>query len=204
MAKFLLISAFLASCLVAVNAGYGYGAPEVKVAAYGYEAPLLKKPIIPIIRLIENSDGYGNYNLDSESADGTRTSETGAMKVIDGQLGSVKSGSYSWISPEGIPFSLSYTADENGFRPVASHLPVPPPVPAEIQTMLRTLPAADYNEHILLRESPYSAPAPVVRFAEPAFSPLALPDAPVKTFVSTPEFLIDSAPSKTVVKIGQY
>jgi len=32
-------------------------------------------------------------------------------------IGSVKAGVVSWTSPEGIPFSFSFIADENGYRP---------------------------------------------------------------------------------------
>lgn len=40
---------------------------------------------------------------------------------------------------EGNDFSLSYTADENGYRPVGEHLPTSPPIPPAIARALRYL-----------------------------------------------------------------
>lgn len=40
---------------------------------------------------------------------------------------------------EGNDFSLSYTADEKGYRPVGEHLPTPPPIPPAIARALRYL-----------------------------------------------------------------
>lgn len=51
-------------------------------------------------------------------------------------------GSYSYNDVNGQPISLTYTADENGFRPVGAHLPTPPPVPLEILRSLRFLATA--------------------------------------------------------------
>ena len=55
--------------------------------------------------------------------------EFGRMVQSDSSL--VKTGSYSYTSPEGIPISVSYTADENGFRAEGDHLPKPVELPAE-------------------------------------------------------------------------
>lgn len=40
------------------------------------------------------------------------------------------------MTPEGQEIKLEYTADENGFNAVGSHLPTPPPVPPEIRAAL--------------------------------------------------------------------
>lgn len=32
-------------------------------------------------------------------------------------------GSYSWIAADGQQYTLSYTADENGFHPEGAHIP---------------------------------------------------------------------------------
>lgn len=38
-------------------------------------------------------------------------------------------GSYSYTSPEGKPITVTYIADELGFRAEGNHLPTPPPIP---------------------------------------------------------------------------
>lgn len=42
-------------------------------------------------------------------------------------------GSYSWADADGTVYTVNYVADENGFQAQGAHLPVPPPVPEEIQ-----------------------------------------------------------------------
>lgn len=45
-------------------------------------------------------------------------------------------GSYHYTSPEGIPVSIVYVADENGFQPQGDVLPQAPPIPEAIQRAL--------------------------------------------------------------------
>lgn len=45
-------------------------------------------------------------------------------------------GSYTYTAPDGSIITVTYTADEQGFRAEGAHLPTPPPVPAEIQKSL--------------------------------------------------------------------
>ena len=45
----------------------------------------------------------------------------------------IVSGSYSYTGPDGVQYSITYTADEEGFHPQGAHLPTPPPIPPEIQ-----------------------------------------------------------------------
>ncbi|CAG2058720.1 unnamed protein product [Timema podura] len=56
---------------------------------------------------------------------GTTVSEQGRLTLTNEGWESVivKEGSYSYVSPEGIPVSVSYIADEKGFRATGSHLP---------------------------------------------------------------------------------
>lgn len=55
--------------------------------------------------------------------------ETGQLKNED--TNSVQ-GSYSFVGPDGVTYTINYVADENGFQPIGEHLPTAPPVPAEI------------------------------------------------------------------------
>nr|CAD7256736.1 unnamed protein product [Timema shepardi] len=97
--------------------------------------PLPQEPlqagIIPVLQRTEVRDEAGQFSLSYLSGDGTTLNEQGALKpTADGTDNVlVKQGSFSYTSPEGIPISLTYVADELGFRPEGSHLPVAPAVP---------------------------------------------------------------------------
>lgn len=41
-------------------------------------------------------------------------------------------GIFYYVGPDKVKYTVTYTADENGFIPHADHLPTPPPVPAAI------------------------------------------------------------------------
>jgi Insect cuticle protein len=66
-----------------------------------------------------------------QTGDGITVEEKGRLVPLQNEDGEtvmvfVKKGSYSYTSPDGTPVSLSYTADEHGFRVSGSHLPVAP------------------------------------------------------------------------------
>lgn len=44
----------------------------------------------------------------------------------------VAEGSFSYTGTDGVRYTVTYVADENGFVPVGDHLPTPPPIPEAI------------------------------------------------------------------------
>ncbi|XP_066250126.1 pupal cuticle protein 20-like [Euwallacea similis] len=90
---------------------------------------------IPIVRYVNNNPGDGTYNWLYETGNGINADETGDARGD----GTKANGQFSYTSPEGQRINLQYTADENGFRPVGSHIPTPPPIP---EAILRSI---EYN-----------------------------------------------------------
>ncbi|XP_039306581.1 pupal cuticle protein 20 [Solenopsis invicta] len=84
---------------------------------------------IPIISYSNENTGDGNYQYSYETGNGISVQETGHQQ---GESESV-SGSFSYTGPDGMQYSITYTADEYGFHPQGAHLPTPPPIPPEIQ-----------------------------------------------------------------------
>ncbi|XP_075980920.1 uncharacterized protein LOC142979713 [Anticarsia gemmatalis] len=71
--------------------------------------------------------GLENYSYGFETDNGIAVGEDGVAE--DG----VKAhGGYSYKGDDGKVYSVSYTADEGGYRPHGSHLPTPHPIPDEI------------------------------------------------------------------------
>lgn len=63
-----------------------------------------------------------------ETSNGIKQQESGQLKNVAGAEKPVivASGSYAYPNPDGSGLiQLQYIADENGFHPVATHLPVP-------------------------------------------------------------------------------
>ncbi|XP_019877905.2 pupal cuticle protein 20 [Aethina tumida] len=82
-------------------------------------------PQVPILRSENTNNGDGTYSYAYETANSISAQEHGT--------GGVRAdGGFSFTSPEGQQFQLTYTADENGFHPQGAHLPTPPPIPEAI------------------------------------------------------------------------
>ncbi|PZC85392.1 endocuticle structural glycoprotein SgAbd-2 [Helicoverpa armigera] len=95
--------------------------------------------IIPILKQTQEVNFDGSYQYSYETGNGIAAQEQGYLKnagVKDAEA-QVAQGSFTYTSPEGIPISLSYTADENGFQPQGAHLPTPPPIPEAILRALQ-------------------------------------------------------------------
>lgn len=73
-------------------------------------------------------------------------SETGELKNAgeENEAMSVQ-GSYSYMGPDGVMYTVTYIADENGFRATGDHIPTAPPVPEAIQKALDEMEAM--SEH---------------------------------------------------------
>ncbi|RZB41580.1 Chitin bind 4 domain containing protein, partial [Asbolus verrucosus] len=84
---------------------------------------------VPILRLDNVNNADGSYNYAYETGNGISAQERGQLKNADALSAD---GSFTFTSPEGQQFSVSYIADENGFQPQGSHLPTPPPIPEAI------------------------------------------------------------------------
>ncbi|KAL4717963.1 hypothetical protein ACJJTC_013002 [Scirpophaga incertulas] len=79
------------------------------------------------------NSGDGNYRFSYDTPTGISAHENGSPRAQgpDGPAVTAEGG-FSFRTPEGQQVSLTYTADENGFHPVGSHLPTPPPIPEAI------------------------------------------------------------------------
>ncbi|XP_013187643.2 uncharacterized protein LOC106132691 [Amyelois transitella] len=100
-----------------------------------------RDPVIPIIQSENQVYGHsGDFHYSYEGGDGTQVFEKGELKSFeDNKTGESVVGSFSYTDKNGQDFSLSYTADENGYRPTGAHLPTPPPIPPAIERALRYL-----------------------------------------------------------------
>lgn len=74
-----------------------------------------------------NDIGLNKFNYGFETNNGIKTSANGI--AIDGVRAQ---GGFSYTGDDGREYSVSYIADEAGFRPQGSHLPTPHPIPAAI------------------------------------------------------------------------
>lgn len=90
-----------------------------------------------ILQHTQEADDIGNYRFNFETENGIRANEEGVViNPGSNSESTAKQGSYSYTAPDGTPISLSYVADENGFRASGAHLPTPPPIP---EAILRSL-----------------------------------------------------------------
>lgn len=73
------------------------------------------------MRFENNNNGDGSYHYAYETGDGIQAEEEGYLKNAGSQDEAQSAqGSYSYTAPDGQQVSVSYTADENGFRPQVS------------------------------------------------------------------------------------
>ncbi|XP_061388211.1 endocuticle structural glycoprotein SgAbd-3-like [Musca vetustissima] len=91
-------------------------------------------------------DNIAEHGLNYELGDGSKATQDGILKhVDDNHEGEAIQGRFAFISDDGEEYSISYTADENGYRPVGAHLPTPPPIPESVLKTLKYLEEHPYN-----------------------------------------------------------
>ncbi|KAG5330970.1 CUD1 protein, partial [Acromyrmex heyeri] len=111
------------------------------VAAFAAPPNFLHDNFIPIVASQQNGPNPdGSYSYGYQTGNGIQAQEEGQLFNIAKDEDALRvQGSFSYTDENGIPISLSYIADENGFHPQGEHLPVAPPIPSAI------LRALEYN-----------------------------------------------------------
>lgn len=76
---------------------------------------------------------WNNCSFRYETENGILGEEQGklANRGTDAE-GMKANGFFTYTGPDSIVYTVTYTADENGFIPQGDHLPTPPPVPEAI------------------------------------------------------------------------
>ncbi|KAF5272769.1 hypothetical protein FQA39_LY07796 [Lamprigera yunnana] len=88
---------------------------------------------IPITRYENINNGDGSYRYHYETGNGISAHEEGRPTAPGPEGPAVTAqGGFAYKAPDGVQYSITYTADENGFHPVGAHLPTPPPIPDAI------------------------------------------------------------------------
>ncbi|XP_065369449.1 endocuticle structural glycoprotein SgAbd-3 [Calliphora vicina] len=89
----------------------------------------------------------GKFHYHYELGDGSRATQDGVLKQVDAEHdGEAIEGRFAFIADDGHEYALSYTADENGYRPVGAHLPTPPPTPDSVLKTLQYLKEHPYHK----------------------------------------------------------
>ncbi|CAK1553615.1 unnamed protein product [Leptosia nina] len=73
---------------------------------------------VQIVRYDSDNSGLGSYSFAWELSDGSKHEEQGQLKNQGTENeSSVVQGQYSWVGPDGVLYTITYIADENGFQP---------------------------------------------------------------------------------------
>ncbi|KAJ3654475.1 hypothetical protein Zmor_013662 [Zophobas morio] len=126
---------------------------------------------VPIVSESNEINPDGSFSYSYATGDGQQAQAQGYLKNagVKDQEAEVIQGSYSYTAPDGTPISITYVADENGFRAEGAHLPTPPPIPEAIQRSLALIAQTQRNPQSQYQQQPqyqqqYHQPRPFGRF----------------------------------------
>ncbi|CAG9771908.1 unnamed protein product [Ceutorhynchus assimilis] len=105
---------------------------KVVIALFALVAVAVAAPQNPdaaaqVLKYESENIGVDGYNFGYETSNGISHQEQGELVNPGAENEAVAvRGSYQYTGPDGVLYSVTYIADENGFQPQGAHLPVPP------------------------------------------------------------------------------
>ncbi|XP_974125.1 endocuticle structural glycoprotein SgAbd-2 [Tribolium castaneum] len=160
-----IFATLVAAALAAPQRNY-YQQPQQQYPQYSGK-------FIPIVSETNEINPDGSFSYSYATGDGQQAQAQGYLKNagVKDQEAEVIQGSYSYTAPDGTPITITYIADENGFRAEGAHLPTPPPIPEAIQKSLALIaqtqknPQSQYQPQYQPQYRPqYQQPRPFSRF----------------------------------------
>ncbi|KAF7269291.1 flexible cuticle protein 12-like [Rhynchophorus ferrugineus] len=77
-----------------------------------------------VLRYENDNIGVEGYNFNYETSNGIQQQEQGTLQNAgtENEVIQVR-GSFTYTGPDGVTYTVTYIADENGFQPQGAHLP---------------------------------------------------------------------------------
>ncbi|MCL4142602.1 UNVERIFIED_CONTAM: hypothetical protein GTU68_019108, partial [Idotea baltica] len=119
------------ACLLAVAVARPDSPPRYTTQPPRYTTPRSYGNVVEILKDDRVHPEGGSYSFDVETADGIQRSESGSPLSIDGYP-TGQQGYVSFTFPNGEKYDMKFVANENGFQPESSWLPVAPEFPHPI------------------------------------------------------------------------
>ncbi|VEN33843.1 unnamed protein product [Callosobruchus maculatus] len=77
-----------------------------------------------VLKYDSDNIGIDGYNFSFETSNGISQQETGQLNNAGSENEAIAvRGSYTFTGPDGVVYTITYIADENGFQPQGAHLP---------------------------------------------------------------------------------
>ncbi|XP_044266507.1 flexible cuticle protein 12-like [Tribolium madens] len=97
------------------------------LAACAFAAPQRDSKDAVITKYESDNIGIDGYNYLYETSDGTSAQEQGQLQNAGTENEAiVVRGQFSFVGLDGVTYTVTYIADENGFQPQGAHLPKAP------------------------------------------------------------------------------
>nr|AAV91346.1 cuticle protein 1 [Lonomia obliqua] len=79
-----------------------------------------------ILRYDNDNIGVEGFSYAYETSDGKSAQEQGQLKNVGTENEAIEvRGQFSYLGVDGVTYTVTYVANENGFQPQGAHLPVP-------------------------------------------------------------------------------
>ncbi|XP_063377519.1 flexible cuticle protein 12-like [Cydia fagiglandana] len=77
-----------------------------------------------ILRSDLNNIGVDGYQYVLETSNGIKQEEQGQLQNVGTENEAIQvRGQFSYLGPDGVTYTVTYVADENGFQPQGAHIP---------------------------------------------------------------------------------
>ncbi|CAH2096419.1 unnamed protein product [Euphydryas editha] len=87
----------------------------------------------PILKYNYDSHPEGHFEYNYETGNGIVVHSDGTVKNPNTENAALEiKGSVKYTAPDGTPVNFEYVANEGGFQPVGSHIPVGPAIPEHV------------------------------------------------------------------------
>ena len=83
--------------------------------------------VVVVKETLSDNIGLDSYKFDYQLSDGSTREESAQVETRGAEDAILRvRGSFSFVGADGVTYTVTYIADENGFQPQGAHLPVAP------------------------------------------------------------------------------